>query len=138
MHACAIGWKFEFSQKFNNVHLLYLHHSWEKNRISEKKFASNFWDENNLNNMNPSYIIELIKDKDLMSTFCTYCICSQFTKDGSKSKWKQSALCNFFASSVSFTRIEGFLDEIQTKVLRIFLLAIHSHLYSFALRFLFL
>ncbi len=30
------------------------------------------------------------------------------------------------------------LDEIQTKVSRIFLLAIHSHLYSFALRFLFL
>jgi hypothetical protein len=31
-----------------------------------------------------------------------------------------------------------FLDEIQTKVLRVFLLAIRSHLYSFALRFLFL
>ncbi len=31
-----------------------------------------------------------------------------------------------------------FLDEIQTKVLRVFLLAKHSHLYSFALRFLFL
>jgi hypothetical protein len=31
-----------------------------------------------------------------------------------------------------------FLDEIRTKVLRVFLLAIHSHLYSFALRFLFL
>jgi hypothetical protein len=31
-----------------------------------------------------------------------------------------------------------FLDEIQTKVLRVFLLDIHSHLYSFALRFLFL
>ncbi len=31
-----------------------------------------------------------------------------------------------------------FLDEIQTKVLRVFLLAIHSHLYSFALRFIFL
>jgi hypothetical protein len=31
-----------------------------------------------------------------------------------------------------------FLDEIQTKALRVFLLAIHSHLYSFALRFLFL
>ncbi len=30
-----------------------------------------------------------------------------------------------------------FLDEIQTKVLIFFLLAIHSHLYSFALRFLF-
>jgi hypothetical protein len=30
-----------------------------------------------------------------------------------------------------------FLDEIQTKVLRVFLLAIHSYLYSFALRFLF-
>ncbi len=31
-----------------------------------------------------------------------------------------------------------FLDEIQTKVLKVFLRAIHSHLYSFALRFLFL
>jgi hypothetical protein len=31
-----------------------------------------------------------------------------------------------------------FLDEIQTKVLIVFLLAVHSHLYSFALRFLFL
>ncbi len=30
-----------------------------------------------------------------------------------------------------------FLDEIQTKAL-VFLIAIHSHLYSFALRFLFL
>ncbi len=30
------------------------------------------------------------------------------------------------------------LGRIQTKVLRVFLLAIHSHLYSFALRFLFL
>ncbi len=31
-----------------------------------------------------------------------------------------------------------FLDEIQTKVLGVFLLAIHGHLHSFALRFLFL
>jgi hypothetical protein len=31
-----------------------------------------------------------------------------------------------------------FLDEIQKKVSRVFLLAIHSHLYSFALRCLFL
>jgi hypothetical protein len=31
-----------------------------------------------------------------------------------------------------------FWDEIQTKVLRVFLFAIHSHLYRFALRFLFL
>jgi hypothetical protein len=31
-----------------------------------------------------------------------------------------------------------FLDEIQTKALRVFLLAIQSHFYSFALRFLFL
>jgi hypothetical protein len=31
-----------------------------------------------------------------------------------------------------------FLDEIETKVSRVFLLAIHSHLYSFALRFFFL
>jgi hypothetical protein len=31
-----------------------------------------------------------------------------------------------------------FLDEIPAKVLRVFLLAIHSQLYSFALRFLLL
>jgi hypothetical protein len=31
-----------------------------------------------------------------------------------------------------------FFGEIQTKVLRIFLHVIHSHLYSFALRFIFL
>jgi hypothetical protein len=31
-----------------------------------------------------------------------------------------------------------FLDEIQTKVLKVFLLAIHSHLYNFALRFILL
>jgi hypothetical protein len=31
-----------------------------------------------------------------------------------------------------------FLDEVQTKVFRVFLLAIHSHLCSFAMRFLFL
>ncbi len=31
-----------------------------------------------------------------------------------------------------------FVDEIRTKVSRVFLLAIHSHLYSFALRFKFL
>jgi hypothetical protein len=30
------------------------------------------------------------------------------------------------------------LDEIQTKVLRVFLLAIQSHLYSFAFRFIFI
>ncbi len=32
----------------------------------------------------------------------------------------------------------AFLHKIYTKVLRVFLLAIHSHLYSFALRFIFL
>jgi hypothetical protein len=30
------------------------------------------------------------------------------------------------------------LDEIQTKIFRVFLLVIHSHLYSFALKFLYL
>jgi hypothetical protein len=35
----------------------------------------------------------------------------------------------------SLSRAE-FLDEIQTKVIRVFLFAIHSHLYSFALPFL--
>jgi hypothetical protein len=33
---------------------------------------------------------------------------------------------------------DEFLEEIRTKVLRVFLLAIHSHLYSFALRCLFI
>jgi hypothetical protein len=45
----------------------------------------------------------------------------------------------FFCESVSLHRILAeaeFLDEIQTKVFSVFLLAIHSHLYSFALRFL--
>jgi hypothetical protein len=34
--------------------------------------------------------------------------------------------------------VAEFLYEIQTKILRVFLLGIHSHLYSFVLRFLFL
>jgi hypothetical protein len=34
---------------------------------------------------------------------------------------------------LSITAEAEFLDEIQTKVLRVFLLAIHNHLYSFAL-----
>jgi hypothetical protein len=36
------------------------------------------------------------------------------------------------------TTVAEFLDEIQIKVLRVFFLAIHSHLYSFSLRFIFL
>jgi hypothetical protein len=44
---------------------------------------------------------------------------------------KQEILCH-----VSFYQSEAeFLDEIQTNVMRVFILAIHSHLYSFALRF---
>jgi hypothetical protein len=47
---------------------------------------------------------------------------------------------------LQLTRVRAFplspeteiLDEIKTKVIRVFILAIHSHLYSFALRFLFL
>jgi hypothetical protein len=34
--------------------------------------------------------------------------------------------------------VAEFLDVIGTNVLRVFLLAIHSHLYSFTLRFIFL
>ncbi len=34
--------------------------------------------------------------------------------------------------------VSEFLNEIQTEVFRVFLLAIHSHLYSFALRFYFI
>ncbi len=46
---------------------------------------------------------------------------------------KDSAL---FMGPTVFPEAE-FLDEIQTKLLRVFLHAIHSHLYSFALRFYF-
>jgi hypothetical protein len=42
--------------------------------------------------------------------------------------------CEFVTCSI----VAELLDEIQTKVLGVFLLAIQSHLYSFALRFLFL
>ncbi len=45
-------------------------------------------------------------------------------------------ICSFLRGDI---RPEAeFLDEIKTKALRVFLLAIHSHLYSFALRFLIL
>jgi hypothetical protein len=47
-------------------------------------------------------------------------------------KWEMSAAAVY---NVCHTTEAEFLDEIQTKVLRVFLLAIHSHLYSFALRF---
>jgi hypothetical protein len=39
------------------------------------------------------------------------------------------------AQSEKYCPEAEFLDEIQTKVLRVFLLAIHRHLYNFALRF---
>jgi hypothetical protein len=42
---------------------------------------------------------------------------------------------DFFKSRFEYRPRGRFLDEIQTKVLRIFLLAIHIQLYSFALRF---
>jgi len=42
------------------------------------------------------------------------------------------------AQSASLSPEDEFLDVIGTKVLRVFLLATHSHLYSFTLRFLFL
>ena len=45
----------------------------------------------------------------------------------------------FPSNHVLLTQTEAeFLDEILTKALRVFLLAIRSHLYSFALRFPFL
>ncbi len=47
--------------------------------------------------------------------------------------------CGVVSVLYTFLRTEAvFLDEIQTTVLRVFLLSIHYHLYSFALRFLFL
>jgi hypothetical protein len=42
------------------------------------------------------------------------------------------------AFTVLSTAAAEFLDEIQTKVLRVFLIAILSHLYSFSLRFILL
>ncbi len=46
---------------------------------------------------------------------------------------------NKCSPSMCTTTLEAeFLDEIQTKVFKVFLLTIHRHLYSFALRFLFL
>ena len=45
--------------------------------------------------------------------------------------------CMYTFTALSTAAAE-FLDEIQTKVLRVVLLAIHSHLYSFALIFIFL
>ncbi len=49
------------------------------------------------------------------------------------------AKCTFLVRKIFRTLPETeFLDEIQTKVLRVFLLVKHSRLYSFALRFAFL
>jgi hypothetical protein len=49
---------------------------------------------------------------------------------------RRAPVSNIIRSEIS-TEAE-FLNGIPTKVLRVFLLAIHSHLHSFALRFLFL
>jgi hypothetical protein len=46
--------------------------------------------------------------------------------------------CSCQANTAMVIPEAEFFDEIQTKVLRVFLLDIHSHLYSFALKFLFL
>jgi hypothetical protein len=48
-----------------------------------------------------------------------------------------SSNCPNFFYVCMYTTEAGFMDEIQTKFCRVFLLAIHSHL-CFALRFLFL
>ena len=54
--------------------------------------------------------------------------------------YKQGTAANVFMEGGgglnSWSEAE-FLEEIQTKIFRVFLLAIHSHLYSFALRLLF-
>jgi hypothetical protein len=48
-------------------------------------------------------------------------------------------ICKSSEQPIPFTTTEAeFLDEIQRKVFSFFLLDIQSHLYSFALRFLFL
>jgi hypothetical protein len=46
-------------------------------------------------------------------------------------------LINIISAFLKHEQRAEFLEEIQTKVLKVFLLAIHSHLYSFPLRFLF-
>ncbi len=83
--------------------------------------------------------------KKICMTF--YCIWTCFEN---ASNFKNASLINFpvgiqyiFHSSRNTVHQQAcpeaeFLEEIQTKVLRVFLLAIHSHFYSFALRFLFL
>ena len=43
----------------------------------------------------------------------------------------ESLITNLFIIKMNYTEAE-FLDKVQTKVLRVFLLAIHSHLYNFA------
>jgi hypothetical protein len=52
------------------------------------------------------------------------------------SRCLQSTIISFFFFTGSTKAV--FLDEIQTKVLRVFLLAIHSHLYIFPWDFYFL
>jgi hypothetical protein len=73
-----------------------------------------------------------------------------YTTSSYENLWRYLKCCGLFSSffprlakSAAFSPLGSspeaeFLDEIQTKVFRVFLVAIHSHLYSFALRFLFL
>jgi hypothetical protein len=55
----------------------------------------------------------------------------------SETNHKQRQHWRFLSVSSDYQKAE-FLDEMQIKVLRVFLLAIQSHLCSFALRYLFL
>jgi hypothetical protein len=63
---------------------------------------------------------------------CAVELCDKTSKTGGKGDGMRSALEAMVIPEAEF------LDKIQTKILRFFLLAIHSHLYSFALGFLFL
>ncbi len=70
------------------------------------------------------------------------CYCFRcFAVDFAAASFVVEVTCQRVATAsldVASTAEVEFLDEIQTKVLRVVLLAVHSHLNSFVLRFIFL
>ncbi len=80
----------------------------------------------------PSYILQkLTSDYKLFSFLKTSGV---FTVWGLNTVTQQHVRYKMYKNT---DREASFLDEIQTKVLKVFLLDIHSHLYCFALRFYF-
>ncbi len=57
-------------------------------------------------------------------------------KNLKKSKFNTAKIVMHNSFSCTYSEDE-LLDEVQTKVIKVFLLALHSHLYSLALSFLF-